>query len=221
MLRKLLLSLMLTVLGAAPAGAASRGAVRPEVQSRKSSSATGRRKPTANASRGARVARRAGALVGSSLRGYRSVPDDCSGVVRLAYREVGVELLSQGMRPGENAVTAMYRRAKRAGALHKRTPRPGDLVFFRETYDRNGDGRRNDGLTHVGVVERVEKDGTVVFVHRTSRGVKRGRMNLRHPKLHQTRDGSVLNDYLRRAERGQRARFTGELFSGYATSSRL
>ncbi len=220
MLRKLPLSLLLAeLLGAVPAEAVSRGAVKASVGSRKSSGATGSRKATA--SRGARVARRAGALVGSSLRGYRSVPDDCSGVVRLAYREVGVELLSEGMRPGENAVTAMYRRAKRTRALHKRTPKPGDLVFFRETYDRNGDGRRNDGLTHVGVVERVEKDGTVVFVHRTSRGVKRGRMNLRHPKQHEARGGSVLNDYLRRAERGQRARFSGELFSGYASSSRL
>jgi len=32
-------------------------------------------------------------------------------------------------------------------------PRPGDLVFFRGTYDKNGDGSVNndDGVTHVGL----------------------------------------------------------------------
>jgi len=165
------------------------------------------------------VALRASGLVGTSLARHR-VPDDCSGLVRLAYQSVGVELLSHGTRPGENAASAMYRRAQRAGALHRKTPLPGDIVFFRETYDRNRDGLRNDGVTHVGVIESVERDGTVVFVHRGGKGVGRARMNLRDSK-HKGTGGRVLNDYLRRAEKGERARLTGELFVGYASANRL
>jgi cell wall-associated NlpC family hydrolase len=170
-------------------------------------------------SRGRRVAQRAAGLVGASLSSYH-VPDDCSGLVRLAYQSVGVELLSLGTRPGENAASAMYRRAQAKGALHRKMPQPGDIIFFRETYDRNRDGLRNDGVTHVGVIESVARDGTVVFVHRGGKGVGRARMNLRHTR-HQGTGGRVLNDYIRRAEQGERARLTSELFVGYASSTRL
>jgi cell wall-associated NlpC family hydrolase len=224
MLRKLLLPLLLAVLGTAPAVAAPRGPVKPAAKSKKATVSTRtpartRGTPKLPLPKGRRVASRAGKLVGASLTAYR-VPDDCSGLVRAAYQEVGIELLSHGTLPGENAVSAIHRRAQRAGALHKRTPKPGDIVFFRETYDRNRDGERNDGLTHVGVIESVERDGTVVFVHRGGSGVKRSRMNLGLPGKRE-RGGRVLNDYIRRAEGGESARLASELFSGYASVSRL
>jgi cell wall-associated NlpC family hydrolase len=228
MLRKLLLPLLCGVLVTAPAVAAPRPSVKPALKAKRSAGSTGtlqskatpKKKPV-KLTRGRRVARRAATLVGVPLSSHHRVPDDCSGLVRLAYQAVGIELLSHGTQPGENAVGAMYRRARRAGALHWRTPRPGDLVFFRETYDRNRDGERNDGLTHVAVVESVERDGTVVFVHRGGSGVKRSRMNLRLPMKHRGEGERILNDYLRRAEGEERARLTSELFSGYASASRL
>jgi cell wall-associated NlpC family hydrolase len=240
MLRKLLLPLMLAVLGTAPAVAAPREPVKPAAKSKKAvgstrtpartrgakpgvkgvkAGPTKKKRPPAPLPKGRRVAQRAGTLVGASLAAHR-VPDDCSGLVRAAYQAAGIELLSHGTLPGENAVSAIHRRAQRAGALHQRTPKPGDIVFFRETYDRNRDGERNDGLTHVGVIEAVERDGTVVFVHRGGSGVKRSRMNLRFPGQ-RGQGGHVWNDYIRRAEDGQRARLASELFSGYASASRL
>ncbi|MET0402053.1 MAG: NlpC/P60 family protein [Cystobacter sp.] len=214
--RLLLLPWLLGLMCAAPAVCSPRGTP-PPVAASKAKSPT--EKKVTRKARGPHVARRASHLVGASLAAYR-VPDDCSGLVRLAYHSVGVELLSQGMRPGENAASAMYRRARKAGALHRRGPQPGDIVFFRETYDRNRDGVRNDGVTHVGVIETVAAEGTVVFVHRAGAGVVRSRMNLRRP-VRQTPQGRVLNDYLRRAEDGERARLTSELFAGYASASRL
>ena len=173
---------------------------------------------------GGRVAGRAAQLVGKRLRKVSGrVPDDCSGLVRLAFEAAGVNLVSHGFARGENAVSAMWRRALEAGALHTSTPRPGDLAFFRETYDRNRDGRRNDGLTHVGVVEAEDRDGAVTLVHRGSKGVGRTRLNVEAPSAHRTRDGRVLNDYLRAAnkKKGQRAWLTGELFVGYAALERM
>lgn len=146
----------------------------------------------------------------------RSVNDDCSGLANLAYRKQGLSLLPERTDPGEGGVSAIYRKARSLGALHEE-PRPGDLVFFRETYDRNGDGRRNDGLTHIGVVERVEPDGTVTFVHRAGGGVKRSKLNLSQPSVRRDARGQVLNDYLRRPEKTVGPRLAGELLAGFAT----
>jgi cell wall-associated NlpC family hydrolase len=166
-----------------------------------------------------RAAARASQWVGlpSLKRVSHAVNDDCSGLVNLAYRKRNLNLLPERTLPGEGGVSAIYRKALSLDALHGE-PRPGDLVFFRETYDRNRDGRRNDGLTHIGVVEHVAPDGTVMFVHRAGGGVKRSRMNLHQPGLRRDAKGRVLNDYLRRSERrATHPRLAGELFAGFAT----
>jgi len=173
---------------------------------------------------GERIAGRATRLVGvSSLRKVdRTVPDDCTGVVRIAYESAGIELMTGIGRAGDNGVTHIYQRARSLGAVHQGRPQRGDLVFFRETYDRDRDGRRDDGLTHVGVVERVEANGAVTFVHRGSKGVARGKMDLRQPRVHRAQGSkAVVNDYLRRASRGSRAYLTGELFAGFASPGPL
>jgi hypothetical protein len=163
-----------------------------------------------------RLVTRARALVGlSTLRvAAPHLPDDCTGLVRAVYEDSGIELMGAGVR-GDNGVTAMYRLAFERSALHDQAPEPGDLVFFRETYDRNRDGKLNDGLTHVGVVESVDEHGTVSFVHRVHGGVKRGKLNAKAP-LDRKR-----NDYLRPAKKSAPAGFTGELFVTFASASRI
>ncbi len=171
---------------------------------------------------GAPLAAWAQTLVGlDSLRHVsRRVPDDCTGLVRLAYWQASVELLGTEGEHGDNGVMAIFRHAEALGALHFRRPAPGDLVFFRETYDRDRNGRFDDGLTHVGLVTKVEPDGTVVFVHRIGSGVSEGRLNPEDPSHHED-GGRVLNDWLRPASARVRAGLTGELFSGYASAERL
>jgi len=171
---------------------------------------------------GAPVAAFVKKLVGlKSLRHVSArVPDDCTGLVRLAYWQSSVELLGNESERGDNGVMAIFRHAMALGAIHFRQPAAGDLVFFRETYDRNKDGRLDDGLTHVGVVTGVEEDGTVVFVHRVGGGVEEGRLNPYEPSQHAS-GGHVLNDWLRPASAHARASLTGELFSGFASADRL
>jgi hypothetical protein len=183
------------------------------------------RKPASRPRVGERIVDKATGLVGvSSLRTVSdTVPDDCTGLARLAYTHAGIDLMAPVPgRPGENGVTHIARAARRRGALHRAKPRPGDLVFFRETYDRDRDGRRDDGLTHIGVVEHVSPGGLVTFIHRGSKGIARARMHLRWPATHRARTGrKVLNDYLRRAFGGHRAYVTGELFVGFASPEAL
>jgi hypothetical protein len=143
--------------------------------------------------------------------------DDCTALVRAAYAQAGIDLL-QAADPLDNGVTAIHRFAQRHGRLYTGgRPVAGDLVFFFETYDRNRDGRDNDGLTHVGLVEAVEEDGTVMVIHRVARGVVRYRMNLSHPASATTAAGRRVNDWLRAGGPGARPRLTAELFAGYAT----
>ena len=158
----------------------------------------------------------------SSLRKVsRRVPDDCSGLIRLAYLEVGLRMAPSEGRRGENLTTGFWRRANRLGQVRPGDPKPGDLVFFNETYDRNRDGRRNDGLTHVGIVEEVLPNGTVVFIHRGVDGVKRSRLNLHDGTRHKDERGEVLNDWLRRQEGKHRAYLAGELLAGFAPPEAL
>lgn len=169
-------------------------------------------------------ARDAAVSTAQQLVGKRSVTvngkrygDDCTGFVRAVYEPLGVNLMSD-VQPGDNAVTAMWRFASTHGRIfHGGRPLPGDLVFFKETYDLNRDGRPNDGLTHIGVVEDIEADGTVLVIHRVARGVVRYRMNLNAPGRTKTAQGKKLNDWLRTEAPGSRPKLTGELFAGFAT----
>lgn len=168
------------------------------------------------------LAQRAGELAGlPSLKGVAPhLPDDCTGLARAVYEVAGVELTRAAQR-GDSGVAAMYRLAWELGALHRGPPAPGNLIFFVETYDRNRDGRRNDGLTHVAVVESVDARGTVTFVHRSGSGVTRSHLNPSWPATHALPGGEVLNDWLRPKSRLTRAWLTGELFAGYASAAAL
>lgn len=168
----------------------------------------------------ARVAEAAKALVGHR----RVVVDgeryrfDCSGVTRGIYARAGFRLGGTPSFRGENDVSVLYRYVQENGSLRKSDPLVGDLVFFDDTYDRNRDGLRNDPLSHVGVVEEILDDGTVVFVHHAAGGILRYRMHLAQPDVRRDRRTKrTLNHYLRRAEGGQPAKTTAQLFVAYGT----
>lgn len=145
--------------------------------------------------------------------GRKRYSDDCTGLVRAVFDQVGIDLFSNA-RPGDNGVTAIYRFAEARGRIYTGgRPVAGDLVFFHDTYDRH----RNSNLTHVGLVEKVEDDHTVWIIHRVRRGVVRYRMNREQPDIRIDKSGRVVNDYLRQATPGRREVLTAQLFTAYAT----
>lgn len=162
---------------------------------------------------GERVARAAVAFEGRqklSVHGQHFRPD-CSGFACAAYARAGLPL--------DGNTAALHALAKRQGVLHHRKrPEPGDLAFFDDTWDRNGNGRRDDELTHVAVVERVSEDGTITLVHFGNQGVVEIRMNLRHPHEHTGPRGQVWNDYLRSASnRDGGPELSGELWRDFGS----
>jgi len=175
----------------------------------------------------ARLAARAAGLLGQGtapflVAGERYNPD-CSGFVEAVYAAEGIRLrrILQAAAPREtSAVAAAWAAAGRWGRRwtdRGEWPAPGDLVFFDDTWDRNGNGRRDDPLTHLGVVEWVDAEGTVTFLHRGGRGVSRGHLDLTWPERARATDGRELNTPLRvRKGPGDGApAMAGQLFVGF------
>jgi len=133
---------------------------------------------------------------------------DCSGFVCAAHKRAGVEL---------NGNTAsLYERARRQRLLHKRKlPMLGDVAFFDNTYDRNRNGKRDDKLSHVAIVERVDGDGTITLVHKGSKGIRRITMNLQRPHDKVDADGQKLNSVLGVHKKG--SVLAGELWCGFGS----
>jgi hypothetical protein len=179
-------------------------------------------------SRRAAIVRTASKLVGATniqVNGKR-IAYDCAGVTRAIFLAHGIDLYDSGsLDPQANGVRLIHHHISQHGRFHQGpVVRPGDLVFFDNTWDYNGDGIINDPLTHVGIVERQEADGTVIFISRVAGAIERYRMNLALPHLHKTTEGRILNDYIRRKDLNHpfdASYLTGELFSGFGTRAGL
>ncbi|MEQ1565512.1 MAG: CHAP domain-containing protein [Myxococcota bacterium] len=144
-------------------------------------------------------------------KGFR---DDCSGFVLAVLDRAGLEL--------EGNTASLYTWAADQGLVHHhKVPRPGDLAFFDDTYDRNDNGKLDDDLSHIAVVMEVRPDGTILLAQAgTSRGRTTLTMNLREPDLHEDGGGEVLNDWLRVKRDSDPTRteyLAGELWRAFAT----
>lgn len=132
------------------------------------------------------------------------------------YSQNGVDIDGRG----SVSVVELYRHVQQRGAVyHGRTPAVGDLVFFHNTHDQNRDQRNNDWYSHVGVVEQVMGDGTIIVISWRNGSINRDSMNLTRPREVEY-DGRVINTPLRAPANGD-PQFTqylsGELFAGFGS----
>lgn len=179
-------------------------------------------------SRRAAIVKTASKLVGATTiqANGKRIAYDCAGVTRAIFLAHGIDLYDSGSPdPKANGVRLIHHHISRQGTFHEGpVVRPGDLIFFDNTWDYNGDGLVNDPLTHVGIVERQERDGTIAFISRVAGAIERYRMNLALPHVHRTAEGRVLNDYIRRKDFDDpagAAYLTGELFASFGSPTGL
>jgi hypothetical protein len=122
---------------------------------------------------------------------------DCIGTVSAIFYGVNVDIQRDFPRYSGNGVSRLYQSLDARGVVHKdRTPRPGDVIFWDNTWDANGNGvMGDDPRTHAGVVVGVDDDGTIRYVHEHVRqGVIVEVMNLRHPGEYYDARGKVINN---------------------------
>jgi hypothetical protein len=144
------------------------------------------RTPPAGSTERARAIAAASALVGerSIVFGGRDYGDDCAALVRAAFNAAG-----RALPEGARDAAAMHALAERSGALKRGAPVAGDLVFLAD--------RPGGAPVHVGIVSRVEPDGTALVLHRASRGVVPIRVNLAFPeRASDPASGKRVNDSL-------------------------
>jgi len=111
--------------------------------------------------------------------------DDCAALVRASFARAGRPLPDAARDAQTIELVARVRGALRTGLR----PSPGDLIFFSDL--------PGGAVAHVGLVARMDPDGTAMVLHRTARGVMRVRVNLGYAE--QTNDPSTgrrINDLL-------------------------
>ncbi|HVP66214.1 MAG TPA: CHAP domain-containing protein [Anaeromyxobacteraceae bacterium] len=127
-----------------------------------------------------------------SLVGRRSVVvdgrdygPDCTALVRAAFDQAGHPLPAAA-----RDVSSIHAVAERRGTIHAGLKSfPGDVVFLAD--------RPGGPPAHVGLVARVELDGTAIVLYRLARGVARVRVNLGYPtRIADPATGRRLNDTL-------------------------
>lgn len=141
------------------------------------------------------------------------VRHDCIGMVAAAYTLSGMTIT--------HSISDLYHQAETAGLAHQRQqPMLGDIVFFDNSYDKNQNGVRDDPLTHVAIVERIDEQGTITMIHLGGKDkpVARRVMNLYHPDQKRDAEGNTLNSTLRSVHgRDGGPELTAQLFRGFAS----
>ena len=134
--------------------------------------------------------------------GGRDYGAGCSAVVRAAFDTAGKPLPADA-----RSASALLEVARDRGALRNGIRcAPGDVVFLAD--------KPGGSAAHVGLVTRVDPDGTAVVVHRLARGVTTMRVNLGYPgRASDPSTGKRLNDTL---QVGKSTATTGSLVVGVA-----
>ena len=122
---------------------------------------------------------------------------DCIGTVSAIFYGMNIDVQRDFRRYAGDGVSRLYQSLLAHGAVHRDLlPRPGDVIFWDDTWDANGDGNlADDALTHAGVVLSVDPDGTIHYVHEhVIKGVVVESMNLFHPRDYYGPQGRIINN---------------------------
>lgn len=128
---------------------------------------------TGGEDRGAEIRRYTASVTGSASDGQAW----CAFFASWVFNEVGAPLMDSN---GDGLVKNLGDWSKRSGRFRDKaaTPRPGDLVLFK---NRSDNGRWTD---HIGIVESVDPNGTIHTIEgNASDSVRRNTYAARHPTI--------------------------------------
>lgn len=143
-------------------------------------------------------------------------PRDVNWQPEFAMQFVAKTLLVNGYETTASSISELYKECKSAQHVRHTKPKVGDVVFFHNVFDANGDGRNNDWYTHVGIVEAVD-EGTASVRGWSGGQVRSFKLNVAHPRESEL-DGVEINSQIRQPG-AKDAPFTeyhsGQLFAGF------
>lgn len=112
----------------------------------------------------------------------RSFSMDCSGLIYAVSYKSGLDIQKLIQNYPGNGVKRIFLLLEENQAIVLDSPQVGDLIFWDNSYDKNGNGKRDDPLTHIGMVTDVNEDGLIHFIHYHYRlGVVSAVMDLSDP----------------------------------------
>ena len=119
---------------------------------------------------------------------------------------------------GQDYAGALLNHVRLKGSFETQgKPRPGDLVFFHGT--KAGKSQSDERPTLVGIVERIDSQGTVFFLSQLGDVVDRYRCTPQKPHVRRDeKTGRVLNSFMRHKRRddpSDTSYMAGELLVGF------
>ena len=132
----------------------------------------------------------------------RAFSMDCSGTVMAIYWYAGIDLAEAFPLYSGGGTERIYKYLRDKNLLYRtELPKPGDIIFWDNTFDKNGNGKLDDYLTHMGMVVSVDDEGNIEYIHENYRkGIILAKMNLYKPDAYtEIIDGEkiILNDPMR------------------------
>jgi hypothetical protein len=143
---------------------------------------------------------------GSFKSGGFTFQRDAVGFVQAAYWHAGIDVFDPqlALNPDLSGAALVFNTALKRRQLFKKLPRPGDLVFFRNSY-----ASKNRGLPprQIAIVESIDSNLTATALGVFSNGPKRIVLNLTQKKRDYAADGKRINDRLSsiKEEKGESA----------------
>lgn len=129
---------------------------------------------------------------------------DCSGFVRFVIlSSTGIDIDKSLPFFTTSKTIDYYNFFKSLGAIKKYgSVKPGDLIFFDNTYDRNSNKKLDDRLTHIGIVIGIDKNtDSIVFADKSKgKPVTLKMINLSKPNTHKITINGIdyeINSYVR------------------------
>ncbi len=144
----------------------------------------------------------------------RSFLYDCSGFIFYIYYKAGIDLNSYIVdQTPFGGVHQLYLIAKNYFSVSQISFNFADIIIFDNTYDRNKNGKDDDLFTHVALIVDVKDDGTIVYIHKSNRGVQKGYMNILKGNLHSI-NNEIINSYIK--DNGEKV-LASQLFNIFGT----
>ena len=161
-----------------------------------------------------------GIALSNFMQGFLGKKDggDCSGFVSLVNKNINNVYFSETNLLkfyGENGSKsqAIYNFYKKRNLISQTSPKLGDLVFFNNTTSQTK-GKTKQIITHLGIIDRIEDDGTIRFMHNTRGKNKSGFINLFQKNSHKV-GGKEVNSYIVACKGGDAACLTSNRFAGF------